>query len=48
MNLKQNQSIPLIIPNEYQPSARLSVIEEQDFKKRQEFSVQVKFIYNKN
>jgi hypothetical protein len=43
-NLKENQSIPLIIPNERQSAARLSVIEEQDFKRRQEFSVTV----NKN
>jgi len=39
--LKQNQSVPLILPNERQSAARLSVIKEQDFKRRQEFSVKV-------
>jgi hypothetical protein len=29
------------VPNERQSAARLSVIEEQDFKRRQEFSVEV-------
>ncbi len=29
------------MPNERQSAARLSVIEEQDFKRRQEFSVEV-------
>jgi hypothetical protein len=39
--LKQNEYVPLIVPNERQSAARLSVIEEQDFKRRQEFSVEV-------
>lgn len=36
-----NESIPLLVPNERPSAARLSVIEEQDFKRRQEFSVKV-------
>ena len=42
INLKANQTVPLIVPNERQSAARLSVIEEQDFKRRKEFSVKVK------
>lgn len=48
--LKANESIPLNVPNEQrQSAARLSVIEEQDFKRRQELSVKVKdkrFLFN--
>ncbi len=47
--LKANESIPLNVPNERQSAARLSVIEEQDFKRRQELSVKVKdkrFLFN--
>jgi hypothetical protein len=40
--LKANQSIPLTVTNDRQPGARLSVIEEQDYKRRQEFSATVK------
>ncbi len=45
--LQQNESIPLNVPNERQTGGRLSVIADQSFKRRQEFTVKVKikFIY---
>jgi hypothetical protein len=42
VTLEQNQSIPLKVPNEHQVPGRLSVIEDENFKKRQEFTVKVK------
>ncbi|CAF3386362.1 unnamed protein product [Rotaria sp. Silwood1] len=41
IHLKHNESIPLIVPNEHHSTARLSVIEEQNSKRRQEFSVRI-------
>ncbi|UJR35157.1 hypothetical protein I4U23_027926 [Adineta vaga] len=41
LTLKPDDSIPLIVPNDRQSAARLSVIEEQDFKRRQEFGVKI-------
>ncbi|CAF1245225.1 unnamed protein product [Adineta ricciae] len=41
LNLKSNDSVPLVVPSDRQSAARLSVIEEQDFKRRQEFSVKI-------
>lgn len=42
MNLGNNQSVSLIVPTEHQlTTSRLSVIEEQNSKKRQEFFITV-------
>ncbi|CAF0869350.1 unnamed protein product [Rotaria sordida] len=41
INLKHNESIPLVVLNERHSTARLSVIEEQNLIRRQEFSVQI-------
>ncbi|CAF2390576.1 unnamed protein product [Rotaria sp. Silwood2] len=41
ITLQTNQSIPLNVANEHQTAGRLSVIDEQTFKKRQEFSVKI-------
>ncbi|CAF4137741.1 unnamed protein product, partial [Adineta steineri] len=39
--LKPNGFVPLVVANDRQSAARLSVIEEQDFKRRQEFGVKI-------
>ncbi|CAF2933999.1 unnamed protein product [Rotaria sp. Silwood2] len=44
IDLKHNESIPLVVPNERHSATRLSVIEEQSSKRRQEFSVQIRDI----
>jgi hypothetical protein len=41
ITLEQNQSIPLNVPSEHQTGGRLSVIEEQNHKRRQEFTVKI-------
>ena len=42
MSLDHNDSVSLVVPHERQSSARLSVIEEQDSRRRQEFAVHVR------
>ena len=42
ITLKENQSIPLNVWNERHLEAGLSVIDDQDYKRRQEFSVKVR------
>ncbi|CAF4060347.1 unnamed protein product, partial [Adineta steineri] len=39
--LKPDGFVPLVVANDRQSAARLSVIEEQDFKRRQEFGVKI-------
>lgn len=41
MIVQQNQSVPLNVPGEHQTGGRLSVIVDQTYKRRQEFSVKV-------
>jgi hypothetical protein len=42
ITLQKNQSVPLNVPTQHQLGGRLSVITEQSFQRRQEFSVKVK------
>ncbi|CAF1542330.1 unnamed protein product [Adineta steineri] len=39
--LKPDGFVPLVVANDRQSTARLSVIEEQDFKRRQEFGIKI-------
>jgi hypothetical protein len=43
LTLQKNEMVPLKLPTDRQIGGRLSVIEEQNFKKRQEITVKVKF-----
>ncbi|CAF4768410.1 unnamed protein product [Rotaria sp. Silwood2] len=41
MTVKQNESIPLKVPNERQIHGRLSVIEDQSYKRQQKITVPI-------
>ncbi|CAF2782143.1 unnamed protein product [Rotaria sp. Silwood2] len=43
ITLQTHESVPLNVFNEHQRAGRLSVIDEQNFKRREEFSVKVKY-----